>query len=275
MQPVLGFDIDGSTAGLQVVTGNNLAGTGNNFLFAGDADGDGIADSLPQRLPVGKLNGVTYYAYVRIIDHASAINVNTAMSRDFDYTGDLNQTLVTSGVADKTLWKYGFFSTDIGIAEMLRDYTQPMTPPATPTNMGANFQELLEYRANNVTPSGVAATTPAGTPVSDSGNRPDFLWLSWGDAFHHQHVSAALISLKHHPWHPSSSSPTHWAAARSKTSSPPACCPIPRAPPVRCRMQPMTRERGSRDISCTRAKTSQPPRPPPRPGHSCRVVRCW
>jgi hypothetical protein len=186
MQPVFGFDLDGSTAGVQPVTGTNLSGTGNNFLFAGDADGEGIADSLPQRLPVGKLNGITYYAYVRIIDHASAINVNTAMSRDFDYTGDLDQTLVTAGVGNKTLWKYGFFSTDIGIAEMLRDYTQPMTPPAMPTNMGANFQELLEYRANNAAPSGVAAATPAGTPVSDSGNRPDFLWLSWGDAYHHQ-----------------------------------------------------------------------------------------
>ena len=63
--------------------------SGNVFL-AGDADGDGIADSGLFLLPVGQINGVTYYASVRIVDNAAAINVNTAWSHhvDYDFSGN-------------------------------------------------------------------------------------------------------------------------------------------------------------------------------------------
>jgi hypothetical protein len=50
----------------------------NNAIVAADADGDGIADSGFIKLPMGSINGVTYYAAFRIIDGNSAINVNTA-----------------------------------------------------------------------------------------------------------------------------------------------------------------------------------------------------
>src|SRR5205085_11988756 len=43
-----------------------------------DADGDGIADSFLSRLPIGTINGITYYYAVRIIDNAAAVNLNTA-----------------------------------------------------------------------------------------------------------------------------------------------------------------------------------------------------
>ncbi len=61
--------------------GNTAAGT----LRAGDADGDGIADSLLFRIPGMSLDGLTWFAGVRIIDNNSAINANTAWSRDQDF----------------------------------------------------------------------------------------------------------------------------------------------------------------------------------------------
>lgn len=62
-------------------SGRILPGAGFTFL-AGDADGDGIADSALFRLPIGAINGLTYYAGVRIIDNSAAVNVNTAWAPD-------------------------------------------------------------------------------------------------------------------------------------------------------------------------------------------------
>ena len=50
---------------------------GVQFLAA-SAAGDGIADSALFRLPIGEINGITYYAAVRIIDNNSAVNASTA-----------------------------------------------------------------------------------------------------------------------------------------------------------------------------------------------------
>lgn len=47
--------------------------------LAGDTDWDGIADSPLFRLPIGTINGVTYYGSVRVIDNAAAINASMAM----------------------------------------------------------------------------------------------------------------------------------------------------------------------------------------------------
>jgi len=49
-----------------------------NRMLAADTDGDGIADAGYVKLPMGQVNGLTYYVAVRIIDSASAINANTA-----------------------------------------------------------------------------------------------------------------------------------------------------------------------------------------------------
>src|SRR5439155_26543992 len=78
-------------------------------LPAADADGDGIADSVLWKLPMGPMNGVTYYAAIRVIDNNSAINVNTALSRDFDFNGNLNAVIAPS-----------YFTGRVGLAEMLR-----------------------------------------------------------------------------------------------------------------------------------------------------------
>jgi hypothetical protein len=58
------------------------------FVLAADADGDGIADAGLMKLPFGEIDGVTYYWGVRIVDHNSAINVNTAFSQQQDFGFD-------------------------------------------------------------------------------------------------------------------------------------------------------------------------------------------
>ena len=47
-------------------------------VIAADADGDGIADSGFIRLPVGQIEGNTFFAAARIIDNAAAINLSIA-----------------------------------------------------------------------------------------------------------------------------------------------------------------------------------------------------
>jgi len=51
-------------------------------LLAADTDGDGIADAGLWPLPIGAINGVTYYAAVRIIDNNSALNAAVAWKRN-------------------------------------------------------------------------------------------------------------------------------------------------------------------------------------------------
>ena len=49
-------------------------------VVAGDADGDGVADSFLYRLPVGRLNGLDYFVAIRIVDDNAAINASTALA---------------------------------------------------------------------------------------------------------------------------------------------------------------------------------------------------
>jgi hypothetical protein len=51
---------------------------GTHYYLAADTDGDGIADAGLFRLPVGQLNGVTYYGAVRIVDNSAAVNAAIA-----------------------------------------------------------------------------------------------------------------------------------------------------------------------------------------------------
>lgn len=50
-------------------------------ITAVDNDDDGIADGLPFRLNVGPVDGLTWYASVRIIDNCAALNVAVAWKR--------------------------------------------------------------------------------------------------------------------------------------------------------------------------------------------------
>lgn len=100
--------------------------TGMPYL-AGDADGDGIADSILFRLSSTPIDGVTYYGAIRVIDNNSAINVNTAGLRTSEVgPGSLIKTTgidTTAFVNPATRGaNNGFFTSDIGLFELLDPY---------------------------------------------------------------------------------------------------------------------------------------------------------
>lgn len=113
---------------------------GPYYYLAGDADGDGIADCGMFRLP-SNLDGLTWYAGVRIIDNNSAINVNTAWNRDHDYDGTgtcdveaSNGTMGTVtgvGTVGPSAYQYGqepftmaqgMFTANVGLQQLLHTW---------------------------------------------------------------------------------------------------------------------------------------------------------
>ncbi|MCC6240094.1 MAG: hypothetical protein IT448_07345 [Phycisphaerales bacterium] len=90
--------------------------TGNAFgdpLPAADADGDGIADAPYFMISPGRLGDLTYYAGIRIVDNTAAINVNTALDRDFDWT-------FANPAVEKP--NYGFFTGNTGLMQLMTDF---------------------------------------------------------------------------------------------------------------------------------------------------------
>jgi hypothetical protein len=137
-------------------------GTGGNPFPAADADGDGIADSLFFQVPGVSLDGLTWYAAVRIIDNNSAINANTAWSRD---------TLTfSSGGTD--IWN--LFQTSVGLQEI--------------ASASDSIGNVNKYRFN--------ATTAGLTPFDESSlnsNQPpaasartDYSFISQSEAYYQQ-----------------------------------------------------------------------------------------
>ena len=137
---------DGSVATFPGFVGT----TGGQPWLAADADGDGIADSGLIRLPVGQINGLNYYAGIRIVDNNSAINVNTAWSRLFDFNNTyfVGKSPITGGYDDPggagIGGVLGYYRTNVGLLELLRTY-KPVTYLAAPTGLAA--------------PSGTASTS--------------------------------------------------------------------------------------------------------------------
>jgi len=66
------------------ITDPNVNGGRPAIVLAADADGDGIADAGFIRLPIGQLEGATYYGAARIIDNAAAINASIALEANHD-----------------------------------------------------------------------------------------------------------------------------------------------------------------------------------------------
>jgi len=139
---------------------------GSDFFVAGDADGDGIADSGLIRLTPQPVDGLTYYAGIRIIDNGAAVNANTAWSNstDFDFsTGAKGSALYaaqiqagTAGAPDPLLYVYGAFPSNVGLQEILyqNNGVSPsgtFTPPIqTPDQEMASLQAYLR---NGVAPN--------------------------------------------------------------------------------------------------------------------------
>ncbi|MDB5328064.1 MAG: hypothetical protein JWM57_3633, partial [Phycisphaerales bacterium] len=157
--------------------------------MAADADGDGVADAGLFRIPVGDLGGVSYFAATRIIDNCSAINLNSALSRDHDFAGD--GTEITSLTPNR-----GVFLSSIGLSEMLRsalpDRTAPISPQFDNMANGGSANEyclLNQYRlgvaASPPRPGGVQGNSSDPAPYSDGYRsfRTDYQYASIGEAF--------------------------------------------------------------------------------------------
>src|SRR5207248_2860622 len=81
--------------------------SGPTFLAA-DADGDGIADAGLVKLPIGAIDGITYYVGVRIVDNAAA--VNAAVAWEPNPASDISAGLPGD-----------FFPTNIDLRDLLTD----------------------------------------------------------------------------------------------------------------------------------------------------------
>lgn len=148
--------------------------------LAGDADGDGIADCGLVKIPVGEINGLTYYAGFRIIDNGSAINLNTAIRRDADYD---------NGIASGPLRTYGYFPSNIGLAELLHSRQNVGVPMENVYLLGTEMTNLLSHRIGRVLGSqpipglGSGGAPPAVGPLDYDGNAmTSFYFTSFGDA---------------------------------------------------------------------------------------------
>jgi hypothetical protein len=133
------------------------------FAAAADADGDGIADSLFFAIPGASYDGLTWYAAVRIIDNNSAINANTAWSRNGNSAPDA----------------WNLFQTSVGLQEIAN----------TGDLQGGQLSNVNKYRFNGT-------TTVGATPYDDSGingNTPpaplargDYSFISPSDGYYNQ-----------------------------------------------------------------------------------------
>ncbi len=122
--------------------------TGKKYLAA-SASGDGIADAGLWRIPIGELNGVTYFAAVRVLDNSSAINASVADARN----------PVTASLPGD------FFPANVDLQSLL-------------VGGGAEMGRLDVYRCNGAAPS--------MQPLDDNGNPLSFQFGSPYDALWHQ-----------------------------------------------------------------------------------------
>jgi hypothetical protein len=126
-------------------------GDPNYAILAADTDGDGVADAGYFKLPIGAINGVTYYAAVRVIDNNAAVNVNTAGWPDS----------TTSDTAPFLMGDY--FPTSIYLQRMLHPKDSLVVDPAP-------YKSLYTYRTNGV--------VGPHAPIDDLGfNRVDYIFV--------------------------------------------------------------------------------------------------
>ena len=127
-------------------------GTAAPYLAA-DADGDGIADAGLFRLPIGTVNGVTYFAGLRIVDNAAAVNASIAI-KPFE-TADAFPNAVRGN----------FFPTNIDLRSLL----------SLETNADNAMLDLLWYRMYGQIgnrPGGPLNGMYYATPFADNGLTP-------------------------------------------------------------------------------------------------------
>ncbi|MCS7033164.1 MAG: hypothetical protein NZ561_04110, partial [Phycisphaerae bacterium] len=190
-------------------------------VLAADADGDGIADSLYRRLPLGEIAGLSYFMAMRVVDHNSAINLNTAWARD----ADMDLTPFSNANRIGLLGSWGFFPSNVGLREMMFSWNRPnaLGEPEFTYGLAApsryyidsgniaspTYEPLAEITRHNLyrfgfsenaitlTPPPPLGLRPASDPPALSGNpsqRDDFTFRSQGEAL--------FTQLARRPLHP-------------------------------------------------------------------------
>src|SRR5665213_2317557 len=131
-----------------------------SIFLAASASGDGIADSGLVRLPIGEINGVTWYVATRVIDNGSANNASIA----FKMNDEPRFTTILPG---------NFFPTNIDLLDWL-----PTIDPSAPELYNRVNGGLVSYRYNGY-PLDFNNASTYSIPFDDNANqRRDFLFLS-------------------------------------------------------------------------------------------------
>ena len=123
--------------------------------------------------------GLTWYGAVRIIDYNSAINANSAWSRDFD--------TLSSG-ATNNIWN--LFQTSVGLKELVN-----ASDIAADSFMAADVKSLNNFRFHAL---GSVQTTPYDESLTNGNwraptnpvafGRGDYTFLSQSDAFYNEFI---------------------------------------------------------------------------------------
>lgn len=164
--PGFQFDVTPAANGWQGGVGTTL----NQTVPAMDTDQDGIADAGMVKLPVGVINGLTYYYGMRIVDNNSAVNANTAWMPN-DPTVALNPL-------------YGnFFPSNIDLVGMLSGAAADETTQITALNLNRS-NNTGGFNSTPIDDNGAARTdfvfagpTATGSTTYTS---PDALWNQLG-----------------------------------------------------------------------------------------------
>jgi hypothetical protein len=150
------------------------AGAAVTQFPAADADGDGIADSLFFAIPGASYDGLTWYAAVRIIDNNSAINANTAWSRD----------TLTVGTAGSQPDYWNLFQTSTGLAELINTGDSgTFTSKFNAYRFGAGSTGNAGLTA--VDDTGINGNVPPGT-YDRTNTSKDYSFISPSEAYYMQ-----------------------------------------------------------------------------------------
>lgn len=139
------------------------------YVIAADADGDGIADSglVPLGgLPNADYAGITFYYGIRLVDHNSAFNVNTAWTNGDDF--------LAAGTANTAVRNNRLFPAAIGLKESLTPRDFGDTNKLDRFDDEPNGFDLSAYRAGRI--GDTNALQNRAIPVADfdpSTSRPD------------------------------------------------------------------------------------------------------
>jgi hypothetical protein len=175
---------------------STASATTGGFVLAGDADGDGIADSGYVKIPVGELDGLTYYYAVRVIDNSSAVNVNTAWSRSYDLetpitTGTFSSANLRDGFgnpwnASSNTNNLGAFRSHVGLYELM--HFDPKNTTGGTLQLQADYEIglLNASRFNNSGgTTGFADSAAVAKEGTNATPRTDFTYVTQGDFLEH------------------------------------------------------------------------------------------